>query len=225
MADTTGFNTGAPYDQWIHQMTGSQVKATVPTMSCPSDSNAPGRGANGGSTAFQASYAVCAGGMTWSGSTPTQVDTASADPGGMFYHKSKTRMTDVSDGTSNTLLASEGIIRTNGTSAWGELGGVWGGGLHGSYGFSTYQQPNTSVPDRVYTCKQASMPGAPNSAPCESGNTAGLSGRWNFARSYHSGGVNAVMGDGSVRFVQNSIDLQTYRAMGTRADGLVVAIP
>jgi hypothetical protein len=138
---------------------------------------------------------------------------------------SKMRLTDVMDGTSNTLMASEGIIRGNGTGAWGEIGGVWGGAPHGSFAFSTFQAPNTSVADRVYSCKATTFPGAPNNAPCENGNAGGLSGRWNFARSYHSGGVNAIMGDGSLRFLPNSIDLQAYRAMGTRADGLVVNIP
>lgn len=41
------------------------------------------------------------------------------------------------------------------------------------------------------------------------------------ARSKHTGGVNASMGDGSVRFVSDSIDLVTWRAMGTRDGGEV----
>jgi prepilin-type processing-associated H-X9-DG protein len=228
MADTSGFNAGDTLNQWIHQMTGSQVTAVVTTLACPSDGSAPGRGGNGGTTAFQASYAVCAGGVTWAngaaGAAPTSI-VGAADPGGMFYWNSRTRMTDVVDGTSNTLMASEGIIRGNGTGAWGELGGVWGGAPHGSFGFSTYWQPNPAVADRVYSCKATSYPGAPNGAPCENGNSGGLPGRWNFARSYHTGGVNAAMADGSLRFVQSSIDLTAYRAMGTRADGVVVPTP
>ena len=41
------------------------------------------------------------------------------------------------------------------------------------------------------------------------------------ARSFHSGGVNAVFMDGSVRFVRNSIPMATWRAQGTRAGGEV----
>ena len=36
------------------------------------------------------------------------------------------------------------------------------------------------------------------------------------ARSYHSGGVNVLMGDGQVRFVSDSVDLRVWRAIGTR---------
>jgi prepilin-type N-terminal cleavage/methylation domain-containing protein/prepilin-type processing-associated H-X9-DG protein len=44
------------------------------------------------------------------------------------------------------------------------------------------------------------------------------------ARSSHSGGVNAAQGDGSVRFVSDSIEVIIWRAQGTRDGGEVVAI-
>jgi prepilin-type processing-associated H-X9-DG protein len=37
------------------------------------------------------------------------------------------------------------------------------------------------------------------------------------SRSYHTGGVNALLMDGSVRFIGNGIAAQTWRALGTRA--------
>jgi prepilin-type N-terminal cleavage/methylation domain-containing protein/prepilin-type processing-associated H-X9-DG protein len=45
------------------------------------------------------------------------------------------------------------------------------------------------------------------------------------ARSYHSGGVNACFCDGSVRFISNSIDLATWRAVGSRGGGEVAQVP
>jgi prepilin-type processing-associated H-X9-DG protein len=42
------------------------------------------------------------------------------------------------------------------------------------------------------------------------------------ATSAHTGGVNLVLGDGSVRFVANSIDLGTWRALGSRHNGEVI---
>ncbi|MGL5095666.1 MAG: H-X9-DG-CTERM domain-containing protein, partial [Planctomycetia bacterium] len=36
------------------------------------------------------------------------------------------------------------------------------------------------------------------------------------ARSYHTGGVNVVFGDGTVAFIGDSIDRSVYQALGTR---------
>ena len=43
------------------------------------------------------------------------------------------------------------------------------------------------------------------------------------ATSLHPGGVNVMMADGSVRFVKNSISMNTWWALGTRANGEVVS--
>ena len=42
------------------------------------------------------------------------------------------------------------------------------------------------------------------------------------SRSYHTSGVNSLLMDGSVRFISNSIKLETWRALGTRSGGEVV---
>ena len=39
------------------------------------------------------------------------------------------------------------------------------------------------------------------------------------ASSGHAGGVNLALCDGSVRFVSNSISIQTWRSLGTRIGG------
>ena len=41
--------------------------------------------------------------------------------------------------------------------------------------------------------------------------------------SWHPGGVNVTMGDGSVKFIKNSISLQTLLALGTRGNGEVIS--
>jgi prepilin-type N-terminal cleavage/methylation domain-containing protein/prepilin-type processing-associated H-X9-DG protein len=43
------------------------------------------------------------------------------------------------------------------------------------------------------------------------------------ARSYHPGGVNVLLGDGSVRFVKTTIAGATWRALGTVAGGEVIS--
>lgn len=199
--------------EYIHRLNNQISNTPVNTFSCPSDPSAPGRGANGGNNAFQGNYAVCAGiGQSPFAATPNLNTVQFANTNGMFGMNSKTKLTDVLDGTSNTLMISEGIIRGNGVGAWGELGGYWGGSVHGSVMFSAFELPNTTVPDRVYSCKSTTFP----TAPCENGHAEGLSGRWNFARSRHPGGVNVGMGDASVRFVSNNVDIAVWRAAGTK---------
>jgi prepilin-type processing-associated H-X9-DG protein len=43
------------------------------------------------------------------------------------------------------------------------------------------------------------------------------------ANSLHPGGVNLMLADGSVRFIKSSVDLTTWRALGTRNGGEVVS--
>jgi prepilin-type processing-associated H-X9-DG protein len=40
--------------------------------------------------------------------------------------------------------------------------------------------------------------------------------------SFHPGGVNVLFCDASVRYVNEAIDLNTWRALGTRSGGEVV---
>ncbi len=43
-----------------------------------------------------------------------------------------------------------------------------------------------------------------------------------YAGSYHTGGAQFVLSDCSVRFVSQNINMTTYRALATRANGEVV---
>ena len=122
---------------------------------------------------------------------------------------------DVTDGLSNTLLLSETIQGKDGDLrgfAW------WQGGSH----FETYNPPNSAAPDRMESpsyCKTAN----PLNPPCI-GATPTVFEQIISARSRHTGGVNAALADGSVRFFSNSINLDTWRGLGTIRGGEVVNV-
>ena len=52
--------------------------------------------------------------------------------------------------------------------------------------------------------------------------SSSVTGVFSNVASYHSGGVNTLMTDGSVRFIKDSIGQNTWWALGTRANGEVV---
>jgi prepilin-type N-terminal cleavage/methylation domain-containing protein/prepilin-type processing-associated H-X9-DG protein len=118
----------------------------------------------------------------------------------------------MTDGSSNTLLASETL---QGPGA--DLRGFtwWGPGT----GFNTVWQPNSTQPDQYQTASNCTNDPLRN-LPCVVNGAVII-----VPRSRHTGGVNTAMGDGSVRFFQNSIDLTTFRLLGSSQDGQVVQLP
>jgi prepilin-type N-terminal cleavage/methylation domain-containing protein/prepilin-type processing-associated H-X9-DG protein len=121
---------------------------------------------------------------------------------------------EITDGTSNTLCVSEVLQAPRGGSDI--RGFTWWGG---SAGFVTYQTPNNPTATDVMTggaCGSASVP----NFPCTTTSTSTLP-RMQLVRSRHTAGVNAAMCDGSVRFFRNSINLATWRALGTAQGGEV----
>jgi prepilin-type N-terminal cleavage/methylation domain-containing protein len=114
------------------------------------------------------------------------------------------RLQDVLDGTSNTLLFSELV-----QGKQNDLRGFawWNGGSH----FETQYPPNSSIPDSV---ESNCVPANPLNPPCVV-QTAVTNPTSIAARSRHPGGVQASLCDGSVRFISNTINLDTWRWLST----------
>ncbi|MFO0843358.1 MAG: DUF1559 domain-containing protein [Gemmataceae bacterium] len=115
------------------------------------------------------------------------------------------RMTDISDGTSNTILF--GHITVKATS----VSNIWM--------TSTGSANGTSLPINwiLQPCKRSAGLGVDL---CGNSSFASWMGR-GFS-SYHTGGINVALGDGSVRFVMDSIDQRTFNAVGSRSGGEVI---
>jgi len=91
-----------------------------------------------------------------------------------------------------------------------DKGQLWAFGARAYTLFHTIQTPN----DKQYQF-----------GSCEFGcDTCGLDQSWSVdAGSWHSGGVNVLMGDGSVRFVKNSVNGATWIALGSISSGEVIS--
>jgi prepilin-type processing-associated H-X9-DG protein len=140
---------------------------------------------------------------------------------GPFYHAGAdatrpgtVNIQAIGDGTSNTLMLSEILMAKVASD------NDWRGDIHnddGVFRFHTVTTPNSSAPDLIRSTTFFRADNDPL-MPVALG-----SGQRAAARSRHSGGVNAAMCDGSVRFVRSSIPLQTWMAMGSANGGEVVA--
>ena len=127
----------------------------------------------------------------------------------------KSKILDLTDGTSNTLLLSE-IIMAKGDGEF-DIRGDFLNDDRPCTQFMTLNNPNTTAKDVTPYCRPLQYPGNP---PCQDRPSTNAH---KAARSRHTGGVNVLLGDGSVRFVRDSIANVTWRALGTMNGGEVLA--
>lgn len=128
----------------------------------------------------------------------------------------------MTDGTSNTLLLSEGVVAGE-TPGWGgPIGEIVYGNMGGAM-FTATTTPNSGEADRPWgPCPRDADSGTDYPAPCVSRGAAdrspGMTGTLTYAaaRSYHPGGVVMCKADGSVHFTTDDIDLFVWRSCATR---------
>jgi prepilin-type N-terminal cleavage/methylation domain-containing protein/prepilin-type processing-associated H-X9-DG protein len=197
------------------------VAMVVSTFLCPSD-----RYATISPLFAPCNYAGCAGSGVHGGS-PLTGD-------GVFYINSNTRAEQVTNGLSHTAFFSESLLGTPdgsastnnpdvdykftlstpltdgncaGTYQWNVSDGrgfAWACGEFRCGMYNHYYLPNQQTPD----CLGAGLAGGVQSEYVDYG--------WRAARSRHPGGVNLMMGDGAVNFIDNDIALSVWQAMSQR---------
>lgn len=201
-------------------LVGSQLM--VPTFLCPSDRGTrvhPGFGPT--------NYAVC-GGSGAGGGTPEATD-------GIFFVNSRTRPTEIRDGMSYTVAASESPLGASGATNRGVAdaykfvfaaplttaacdrplnwnyqdprGFAWVSGEYRCALYNHFLLPNSGTHD----CISNRLGGGPATKWVPFG--------WRAARSRHPGGVNVVMADGSAAFIEDDVEATVWRALSTRAGG------
>ncbi len=222
----------------VNPIQAMAAQTVLPIFLCPSDGANPEFSSfvhfsTAGVTSAGTNYVVCTG----SGSGTNYDLRFPSD--GMFWKDSSVRFEEIRDGTSHTMVMSESILGcdkdtygktpenfkrqmagmcnqfslnqgkpglkgvvdpdlaslVDDATMWrGCRGATWIWGREQVNTFSAYMLPNTRVPDM----------------------TAKGTGFF-AARSSHPGGVNTLFADGSVHFINDSVDYGLWRALSTRA--------
>ena len=203
------------------------TKTIVASFVCPSDVNNSALAAIGGQTNYMADMGSW---IVWQAAAGPNAGLQ--PPNGVFYGNSATRFADVIDGLSQTAFYSERILADGNNGVVSPIADV----------FFNPAAP-TTLDEAVAACNALDINNlafqfplfmgapwvngqhvclhvtGPNTRSC--GFFAALRATMPPS-SRHPGGVNVLLGDGSVRFVKNAINLATWRAMGTRAGGEII---
>ena len=138
---------------------------------------------------------------------------------GIIYVNSRVRMGDIHDGTSNTMIIGERPVSSDNFAGW------WfaGSGMYPWFGaadivLGTEEDIAENFAHALGGPKSEYQPGNTNFEPDGQGwDKHG----WHFW-SQHPGGANFSFADGSVHFLEYSIDKVIFRYLGTRDGGEVV---
>jgi prepilin-type N-terminal cleavage/methylation domain-containing protein/prepilin-type processing-associated H-X9-DG protein len=163
--------------------------------------------------------------MGWNDTSITPANTNYDDPvkgcNGPIYRNSRITYAAVTDGLSNTVVAGEktpyladatwvGIIPGYRHFAYNAFASAGTGGLDVNYDYPGAILAAHSGPS-LYEDPMVIHP--PNSPL----------GHTDEMYSLHPGGANVLMGDGSVHFIKQSINLRTWQALSSRAVGEVIS--
>ncbi|HYH66418.1 MAG TPA: DUF1559 domain-containing protein [Urbifossiella sp.] len=195
--NTTNYNGGAGLNDWVR---GNYAANMGPT----------GRDANDGGSNSPVSFTINGVSTALSGRGPFWFTTRAP-------HRCVS-IQGMSDGSSNVVMLTEVLSGSVATDSRG----TWAAGHIGCSTIGTYARGDCVLPN-------AKNDGADDITGCVGGAAVAQQnlGCWNgcpdgnqaTARSAHTSGVNAAMGDGTVRFIRDSISQQAWYQLGSHMDG------
>jgi prepilin-type N-terminal cleavage/methylation domain-containing protein/prepilin-type processing-associated H-X9-DG protein len=211
------------------------VQQVVKLFLCPSDKQEPVSEAYGEPVIGPTNYAVCVGTGTTRGGPPFG---SPLNTDGMFQGGKGFKIADITDGTSNTAMMSESLLGDGPENDSGPIPGdpqrvyaytgfgtpisdaacaaatqwnvanrrgfMWASGEMRCASYNHYYPPNSPIYDCV-----------------DNNGVTFTSEAWRAARSLHPGGVNLLLGDGSVHFISQGITQNLWLALATRQGGEV----
>lgn len=132
---------------------------------------------------------------------------------GMFFSNSSIRMRHIVDGTSNTCMVTERDSNKSKTGDGNHMGGNWA---------ATTSPPGVDSENWNHTNYDAYQTLVCFRATYGSLNGTGVRDDRRAPASRHPGGLHFLLADGSVRFISETLDVQTYYNLGSRNDGEVL---
>jgi prepilin-type N-terminal cleavage/methylation domain-containing protein len=214
------------------------TRVMISTFICPSDA--------GGVSGWSGSTCYSANEGSWLCDACEAMPSTVAPgvfPQGPFYNLSCVRMSGITDGTSQTALFSE---RRRGTGSPDPRSDLFQ--MNNATSLTQTYQTCTSLDTSMamiftsclgmswavgdMTCTTYNHVSTPDTRSC-AGTGMGMgmmdaNSMVNMAvqlppSSFHPGGVNVAIGDGSVRFVKDSITLNAWRSLSTRNGGEIIS--
>ncbi|WP_435018034.1 DUF1559 domain-containing protein [Tundrisphaera sp. TA3] len=138
-------------------------------------------------------------------------------PGGVFSIAYGASLAEITDGSSNTLAMSEILqVPSPLNGMVDRRGRIWNDDTS-TYQISGQITPNSKSPDTGACGNDPAR-----NMPCQD-TPAATANHWMAARSRHPGGVNALLCDGSVRYVKDTVNPVNWRALTTRDAGEVIS--
>jgi prepilin-type processing-associated H-X9-DG protein len=183
----------------------------------------------------QCSYALCAGVrecVRFGNGAAGAPNCGNWEPDGVFGVTWTYALANITDGTSNTIFCGEFSRFKNepATFADGVTPSFFNVMSPGGF-FEPGTMNDTRIQVMAYTVPRINAPAqqgfitawaAGHSADWYTLPQSQTYGQFGF-RSQHPGGANFLFGDGSVKFLKESINLAVYRTLGTRAGGEVTS--